>query len=352
MNGMTGAVRRHAAARSRHRRHTMKDKGSDLKKKLLESLPDEMDDELFRQLQSEISKTVNEYDDNGSDRVHDHENGNSNVINDNDSAGVTAGPGSDDTADHFGDADESEFSYDRIMSEMADVQMPPELEERLRKMNADYIAACEAKAELENRKQKRARCIKRIRSVAAVIAVFAVISGGIIWKAPQAEAFRLKLYDTVFSPTHEDVGVEFVDTVYNNMPVIEDEALKAKANEIIERDGFILYPGVLPDGYYIEKIESGKKNRLVFADENHNIKLDITYYSDPNLSLYNDSDYSDNIEMLVKGQNAILRDSTTKKELYCEIYGYQMQIILYDGYINANELVKIADSLERYYKIL
>lgn len=41
----------------------MKDKGSDLKKKLLESLPDEMDDELFRQLQSEISKTVNEYDD-------------------------------------------------------------------------------------------------------------------------------------------------------------------------------------------------------------------------------------------------------------------------------------------------
>ena len=69
----------------------MKDKGSDLKKKLLESLPDEMDDELFRQLQSEISKTVNEYDDSGSDRIYENED--SNIINDNDSAGVTAGAG-------------------------------------------------------------------------------------------------------------------------------------------------------------------------------------------------------------------------------------------------------------------
>lgn len=328
----------------------MKDKGSDLKKKLLESLPDEMDDELFRQLQSEISKTVNEYDDSGSDRIYENED--SNIINDNDSAGVTAGAESKEPDGIFDDPDGSEFSYDRIMSEMADVEMPPELEERLRRINEDYIAACEAKAELENRKQKRARSVKRIRSAAAVIAVFAVISGGVIWKAPQAEAFRLKLYDTVFSPTNEDVGVEFVDTVYNNMPVIEDETLKAKANEIIERDGFILYPSVLPDGYEVSGIESGKKNRIVFSNKDRKMKLDITYYSDPNLSLYNDSDNSNNIEMLVKGQDAILRDSDTKKELYCEIYGYQMQIILYDKLINTNELVKIADNLERYYKIL
>ena len=52
--------------------------------------------------------------------------------------------------------------------------------------------------------------------------------------------------------------------------------------------------------------------------------------------------------MLVKGQDAILRDSDTKKELYCEIYGYQMQIILYDKLINTNELVKIADNLEKF----
>ncbi len=328
----------------------MKDKGSDLKKKLLESLPDEMDDELFRQLQSEISKTVNEYDDSGADRVHENED--SNAINGNDSAGVTAGAGSKEPDGIFDDPDGSEFSYDRIMSEMADVEMPPELEERLRRINQDYLAACEAKAELENRKQKRARRMKRIRSAAAVIAVFAVISGGMIWKAPQAEAFRLKLYDTIFSPTREDVGVEFVDTVYNNMPVIEDETLKAKANEIIERDGFILYPSVLPDGYEVSGIEYGKKNRIVFSNKDCKMKLDITYYSDPNLSLYNDSDNSNNIEMLVKGQDAILRDSDTKKELYCEIYGYQMQIILYDKSINTNELVKIADNLERYYKIL
>ena len=253
----------------------MKDKGSDLKKKLLESLPDEMDDELFRQLQSEISKTVNEYDDSGADRVHENED--SNAINGNDSAGVTAGAGSKEPDGIFDDPDGSEFSYDRIMSEMADVEMPPELEERLRRINEDYIAACEAKAELENRKQKRARSMKRIRSAAAVIAVFAVISGGVIWKAPQAEAFRLKLYDTVFSQTHEDVGVEFVDTVYNNMPVIEDETLKAKANEIIERDGFILYPSVLPDGYEVSGIESGKKKRIVLRkNDNDCLEIEIS----------------------------------------------------------------------------
>ena len=327
----------------------MKDKGSDLKKKLLESLPDEMDDELFRQLQSEISKTVNEYDDSGSDRIYENED--SNIINDNDSAGVTAGAGSKEPDGIFDDPDGSEFSYDRIMSEMADVEMPPELEERLRRINEDYIAACEAKAEQENRKQKRARSMKRIRSAAAVIAVFAVISGGVIWKAPQAEAFRLKLYDTVFSPTHEDVGVEFVDTVYNNMPVIEDETLKAKANEIIERDGFILYPSVLPDGYEVSGIESGKKNRIVAKDENEN-EIDIIYYTDLNVSYYNDTDKSENIEILINGQNAVLRESTSDIKIDWSIDKCKIQLVTFNNSFSTSTLVDIAEKIKKYKKIL
>lgn len=327
----------------------MKDKGSDLKKKLLESLPDEMDDELFRQLQSEISKTVNEYDDSGSDRIYENED--SNAINDNDSAGVTAGAGSKEPDGIFDDPDGSEFSYDRIMSEMADVEMPPELEERLRRINEDYIAACEAKAELENRKQKRARSVKRIRSAAAVIAVFAVISGGVIWKAPQAEAFRLKLYDTVFSPTHEDVGVEFVDTVYNNMPVIEDETLKAKANEIIERDGFILYPSVLPDGYEVEKIQSGEKNRIIFINANIDAQIEISYYKGVKVSVYNDSENSDNIEIIINGQNAVLRESINKKEVAWEHDGCQVQLFIDDKNIETETIIKFADNIKKFYKI-
>lgn len=327
----------------------MKDKGSDLKKKLLESLPDEMDDELFRQLQSEISKTVNEYDDIGADRVHENED--SNTINDNDSAGVTAGAESKEPDGIFDDPDGSEFSYDRIMSEMADVEMPPELEERLRRINEDYIAACEAKAELENRKQKRARRMKRIRSAAAVIAVFAVISGGMIWKAPQAEAFRLKLYDTIFSPTREDVGVEFVDTVYNNMPVIEDETLKAKANEIIERDGFILYPSVLPDGYEVSGIEYGKKNRIVAKDENEN-EIDIIYYTDLNVSYYNDTDKSENIEILINGQNAVLRESTSDIKIDWSIDKCKIQLVTFNNSFSTSTLVDIAEKIKKYKKIL
>ena len=327
----------------------MKDKGSDLKKKLLESLPDEMDDELFRQLQSEISKTVNEYDDIGADRVHENED--SNTINDNDSAGVTAGAESKEPDGIFDDPDGSEFSYDRIMSEMADVEMPPELEERLRRINEDYIAACEAKAELENRKQKRARRMKRIRSAAAVIAVFAVISGGMIWKAPQAEAFRLKLYDTIFSPTREDVGVEFVDTVYNNMPVIEDETLKAKANEIIERDGFILYPSVLPDGYEVSGIEYGKKNRIVAKDENEN-EIEIIYYTDLNVSYYNDTDKSENIEILINGQNAVLRESTSDIKIDWSIDKCKIQLVTFNNSFSTSTLVDIAEKIKKYKKIL
>ncbi len=327
----------------------MKDKGSDLKKKLLESLPDEMDDELFRQLQSEISKTVNEYDDSGADRVHENED--SNAINGNDSAGVTAGAGSKEPDGIFDDPDGSEFSYDRIMSEMADVEMPPELEERLRRINEDYLAACEAKAELENRKQKRARRMKRIRSAAAVIAVFAVISGGMIWKAPQAEAFRLKLYDTIFSPTREDVGVEFVDTVYNNMPVIEDETLKAKANEIIERDGFILYPSVLPDGYEVESVEAGNYNKIVFKNFNTNIKIAMMYYPNLGMELYNDSDNSDNIEMFVNGQSAVFRGSEGKNELYWEYDKFEIQLISFDMSITATNLVDVANGVKKYNNI-
>lgn len=327
----------------------MKDKGSDLKKKLLESLPDEMDDELFRQLQSEISKTVNEYDDSGADRVHENED--SNAINDNDSAGVTAGAGSKEPDGIFDDPDGSEFSYDRIMSEMADVEMPPELEERLRRINEDYIAACEAKAELENRKHKRARRMKRIRSAAAVIAVFAVISGSMIWKAPQAEAFRLKLYDTIFSPTREDVGVEFIDTVYNNMPVIEDETLKAKANEIIERDGFILYPSVLPDGYEVSGIDSNQGSRIVFQNVNDNSKIDLIYYNKLNFEFYNDSDFSNNIEVLVNGQNAVLREDNGKIEICWKYDSFEVHLIVYDDHMNNSSAVKIADKIKKYNNI-
>ena len=328
----------------------MKDKGSDLKKKLLESLPDEMDDELFRQLQSEISKTVNEYDDSGADRIYENED--SNIINDNDSAGVTAGAGSKEPDGIFDDPDGSEFSYDRIMSEMADVEMPPELEERLRRINEDYIAACEAKAELENRKHKRARRMKRIRSAAAVIAVFAVISGGMIWKAPQAEAFRLKLYDTIFSPTREDVGVEFVDTVYNNMPVIEDETLKAKANEIIERDGFILYPSVLPDGYEVKEIKSGNRNKFVFKNLNNNYQINLLYYKDSSVVHYNDSDKSKNSEILINGQTAILRDNNEKKEIYWSYDGLYIQLTLSNTEISINSATNIAENIKKYKKIL
>ena len=193
--------------------------------------------------------------------------------------------------------------------------------------------------------------MKRIRSAAAVIAVFAVISGGVIWKAPQAEAFRLKLYDTVFSPSHEDVGVEFVDTVYNNMPVIEDETLKAKANEIIERDGFILYPSVLPDGYEVSGIESGKKNRIVAKDENEN-EIDIIYYTDLNVSYYNDTDKSENIEILINGQNAVLRESTSDIKIDWSIDKCKIQLVTFNNSFSTSTLVDIAEKIKKYKKIL
>lgn len=339
----------------------MKHQGSDLKKKLMESLPDEMDNELFKQLQSEINKTVNEYDDNGAERAHDHAdenedpNTNTNLnVNDSKNAGVTAGAESNEPGGSFDDADASEFTYDRIMSDMADVQMPPELEERLQKINADYIAACEARAELENRKHKRARRMKRIRSVAAVIVVFAVISGGILWKAPQAEAFRLKLYDTVFSPTHEDVGVEFVDTVYNNMPVIEDEALKAKANDIIQRDGFILYPGILPEGYEVSEIEQfddTEKIKIIFSNRNENYKINMIYYPYAEIIRYNDTEKSKNLNVLVNGQDAIIRKSDKNNEIYWKMDNINVRLTFSDNSTNDNTLIEMAEGIKSYYYI-
>ncbi len=293
----------------------MDNNGGDLKKKLLESLPDEIDGELFRQLQNDINKTVREYE--------------------------GASESNDDT----------EFDYDSIMEEMSAVQMPPELEERLKKINEKYLASCEARAAAEEKERKRARRRKHMRSAAAVIAAFAIISGGILWKAPQTEAFRLKLYDTVFSPTDEDVGVEFVDTVYNNMPVIEDEELKAKANEIIDRDGFILYPSVLPDGYAIDNIEIGNTNKILFKNSDSG-KIAIMYYPNLNMGVYNDSNSSDNIEMFVNGQSAVFRESEGKNELSWGYDKFEVQLISFDKSINATDLIDIADEIKTYYKII
>lgn len=293
----------------------MDNNGGDLKKKLLESLPDEIDDELFRQLQNDINKTVREYE--------------------------GASESNDDT----------EFDYDSIMEKMSDVQMPPELEERLKKINEKYLASCEAGAAAEEKERKRARRRKHMRSAAAVIAAFAVISGGILWKAPQAEAFRLKLYDTVFSPTDEDVGVEFIDTVYNNMPVIEDEELKAKANEIIDRDGFILYPSVLPDGYELSEITvENKENRLTFSDKT-NKKLDFLYYENFNLSYYNDSNQSSNTKILINGQDAILRESPNQVQIDWSDNEYNMQLVALKTNISTKVLSEIAESTKKYNNI-
>ena len=305
----------------------MENNSSDLKKKLMESLPDEMDDKLFEQLQNDINRTVKAYEGESSgDAVPEAAAGEQMAVEDD---------------------DDSAFDYDRIMEEMSDVEMPPELEERLRKINEQYLASCEAKAAAEEKNRSRARRLKHLRSAAAVIAAFAVISVGFIWKAPQAEAFRLKLYDTVFSPTDEDVGVEFVDTVYNNMPVIEDEALKAKANEIIERDGFILYPSVLPDGYELSEIENDTRNRIIFTNSK-NIEIEIMYYNNIDVRFYNDSDKSDNVEMLVNGQNAVFRDSSDKKELYWSSDQYDIRLFVFDMDMSTNSVVEIADNIKKF----
>ncbi len=293
----------------------MENNGGDLKKKLLDSLPDEMDEELFRKLQNDINKAVKEHE-----RVSE-------------------------------DHDDAEFEYDRIMEEMSDVQMPPELEERLKRINEEYLAASEARAAAEEKERKRARRRKHMRSAAAVIAAFAVISGGILWKAPQAEAFRLKLYDTVFSPTDEDVGVEFVDTVYNNMPVIEDEELKAKANEIIERDGFILYPSVLPDGYELSEIKNpddGKKIQIVFNNITLGNRMDFIYYPSAVIKEYNDSENSNNVNVLVNGQDAVVRSSDKASEIYWQNDNIYMKIIDFRQDADNTRLVKIADSVKKY----
>lgn len=294
----------------------MDNNGGDLKKKLLESLPDEIDDELFRQLQNDINKTVREYE--------------------------GASESNDDT----------EFDYDSIMEKMSDVQMPPELEERLKKINEKYLASCEAGAAAEEKERKRARRRKHMRSAAAVIAAFAIISGGILWKAPQAEAFRLKLYDTVFSPTDEDVGVEFIDTVYNNMPVIEDEELKAKANEIIDRDGFILYPSVLPDGYELSEIENEIRVKLKFKCQDDESMINISYYPEAQAVQYNDSDNSENIEMLVNGQTAILRDGKSKSEIYWSSDNLIIKLNILKQSMTGEKIVELAEGIKKYYKIL
>lgn len=291
----------------------MEKKAAAFRESLMDSIPDELDEELFRKLQDNINETLEKYSSEKSD---------------------------DDEVP-------AEFDYDLIMDEMSDVEIPEDLEKRLQEINERYLENEEAKRKFE----AHIRRTNRMRSLAAVFAVVVFISGTILLKAPQAEAFRLKLYDTVFSPTEEDVGIKFQDTIYNDMPVIEDEELKAKVNEIIERDGYILYPSVLPEGYELTEVLFDKKVRLKFVNEDKTIIFKYYYISDVLNYTYSDIEGSDNIEYLVNGQDAVIREDEFRKELRWKCDNIEERLIFEESKYSDELAINIAENVKEYINV-
>lgn len=287
----------------------MEKKAAAFRESLMDSIPDELDEELFRKLQDNINETLEKYSSEKSE-----------------------------------DEVPAEFDYDLIMDEMSDVEIPEDLEKRLQEINERYLENEEAKRKFE----AHIRRTNRMRSLAAVFAVVVFISGTILLKAPQAEAFRLKLYDTVFSPTEEDVGIKFQDTIYNDMPVIEDEELKAKVNEIIERDGYVLYPSVLPEGYELTEVLSNKKVELGFKNEKQMIRLKYYYISNVINYTYSDVEGSDNSEYLVNGQNAVIREDGARKELRWKFNNIEEILIFENSDYSDKSAISIAESIKEY----
>lgn len=290
----------------------MEKKAAAFRESLMDSIPDELDEELFRKLQDNINETLEKYSSEKSD-----------------------------------DEVPAEFDYDLIMDEMSDVEIPEDLEKRLQEINERYLENEEAKRKFE----AHIRRTNRMRSLAAVFAVVVFISGTILLKAPQAEAFRLKLYDTVFSPTEEDVGIKFQDTIYNDMPVIEDEELHAKVNEIIEQYGYVLYPSVLPEGYELKEVISNEKVQLGFENGTQVIRFKYYYMSDVVNYTYSDVEGSNNSEYLVNGQNAVIREGHNRKELRFRYDDIEEILIFQENEYSDKSIIKIAESIKKYFKI-
>lgn len=294
----------------------MEKKAAAFRESLMDSIPDEIDEELFRKLQDNINETLEKYSSEKSD--------------------------DDEVPD--------EFDYDRIMDEMSDVEIPEHLEKRLQEINERYLENEEAKRKFK----AHLRRTNRMRSLAAVFAVVVFISGTILLKAPQAEAFRLKLYDTVFSPTKEDVAIDFVDTVYNNMPVIENEELRAQVNEIIEQEGYVLYPSVLPEGYELSEVSFNQKAELAF--ENKDEMMILNYFNVSNVLnydhyAYNDVQKSDNKEYLVNGQDAVIRIENNRKEISWKSNDMKIRVIFYEVDYSDEIIIQIAEGLKEYVNI-
>ncbi len=68
--------------------------------------------------------------------------------------------------------------------------------------------------------------------------------------------------------------------------------------------------------------------------------------------MFNDSENSDNVEVIVNGQNAVFRDNDNKKELYWEYDNFQVQLFTFDNSIDVTYLTTIADGIKKFYKIL
>ncbi|MCI8285560.1 MAG: DUF4367 domain-containing protein [Firmicutes bacterium] len=241
-------------------------------------------------------------------------------------------------------ARQEEERCERLFRESSSAELPEGLEKRL------YDTA-DRFAEKEKRRTRRFSA-KGLSKVCAVILIAFVSVGSVTMLS--VKAWRMSNYDMVTGHYAKDMDLSFKE-VREDGADRETETAEKKSpdnkikiyTELPEDLDRVLYPGYMKDGYGLKQASEFAGVTFVFYGTEKE-QFIIFDYMDIDTVTRVDTEYSDNIEVEVNEQEALLQKNGDSYYLYWPYDNYKLMLSCNNEICTQEELIKIAESIAWY----
>lgn len=212
---------------------------------------------------------------------------------------------------------------DLLSDEAGDSELPPALQDSIRKMIAEKRAKeQEQQKQLAHRELRRKVVKKLVASVSLVVAI-GLIGGSLIMSV---DAWRIPFLNFVFNANDEKTKMEFANPDMDNPVHIPSE---------------IPYPHYIPQGFSIESsVNAAARTSIVYKNQTGDHIVFLFYQSDETLlTLYTNEN---KIPVTVNGYEGYLIPQRNGSTI---IWGVEDSIFHIYGNVPQEEIQKIAESV-------
>ncbi|HWQ79844.1 MAG TPA: DUF4367 domain-containing protein, partial [Anaerovoracaceae bacterium] len=209
-------------------------------------------------------------------------------------------------------AEEYEKEFEEIEKEVeeAGIEVPPELDLKMRQMIREF--------EKKERNHIINQRLKAMGKIVAVVLLCLAVAGTVL--VATVDAFRTRVMDFLLKDHGEYMDVKVVETGY-----IPDE-IRSRLPEEWED---VFYPAILPQGYeFADAYEMGESKTILFADENQNI-ISFSYGPTSEGQTMIDSEDSEVGRLEIDGSPAVYFMKEERTILYWDKDGFSFGLTVY-----------------------